>query len=112
MRINVLKVSVHEKQGKGRFSRDAGYNGAFTVVVAPGGNRNITVEEVVEVRSDGVIVKREVVNTAARTAGTFKSKQRIPQMKSLDVGTYDVQLLLMVNGRTAGSHKWRVNVVD
>ncbi len=112
VRINVLKVSVHEKQGKGRFSRDAGYNGAFTVVVAPGGNRNITVEEVVEVRSDGVIVKREVVNTAARTAGTFKSKQRIPQMKSLDVGTYDVQLLLMVNGRTAGSHKWRVNVVD
>lgn len=112
VKVNVLKISVHEKQGKGRFSRDAGYNGAFTVVVAPGGNRNITVEEVVEVRRDGTLVKREVVNTAARTPGTFKSKQRVPQMKSLDVGTYDVQLLLVVNGRTAGSHKWRVNVVD
>lgn len=112
VKINVMKVSVHEKQGKGRFSRDAGYNGAFTVVVAPGGSRNITVEEVVEVRRDGELVKREVVNTAARTPGTFKSKQRIPQMKSLDVGTYDVQLLLVVSGRTAGSHKWRVNVVD
>jgi serine/threonine protein kinase len=112
VKINVLKVSVHEKQGKGRFSRDAGYNGAFTVVVPPGGDRNITVEEVVEVRRDGVMVKREVVNTAQRTPGTFKSKQRIPQMKSLDVGTYDVQLLLVVNGRTAGNHKWRVNVVD
>ncbi len=112
VKVNVLKVSIHEKQGKGRFSRDAGYNGAFTLVVPPGGSRNITVEEVVEVRRDGVMVKREVVNTAVRTPGTFKSKQRIPQMKSLDVGTYDVQLLLVVNGRTTGSHKWRVNVVE
>lgn len=112
VRVNVLKVSVHEKQGKGRFSRDAGYNGAFTLVVPPNGNRNVTVEEVVEVRRDGVLVKREIVNTANRTPGTFKSKQRIPQMKSLDVGAYDVLLLLEVDGRTAGSHKWRVNVVD
>lgn len=112
VKVNVLKVSIHEKQGKGRFSRDAGYNGAFTLVVPPGGSRNITVEEVVEVRRDGVMVKREVVNTAVRTPGTFKSKQRIPQMKSLDVGTYDVQLLLVVNGRMTGSHKWRVNVVE
>lgn len=112
VRVNVVKVSVHEKQGKGRFSRDAGYNGAFTLIVAPGGNRNITVEEVIEVRRDGAMVKREVVHTAVRTPGTFKSKQRIPQMKSLDAGTYDVQLLLVVNGRTTGSHKWRVSVVE
>jgi len=111
-RINVLKVSVHEKQGKGRFSRDAGYNGAFTLAVGPNGDRNVTVEEVVEVLRDGVLVKREVVHTATRTPGTFKSKQRIPQMKSLDVGTYDVRLLLVNNGRTLGSYKWRVDVVD
>jgi len=108
----VLKVSVHEKQGKGRFSRDAGYNGAFTLAVGPNGDRNVTVEEVVEVLRDGVLVKREVVHTATRTPGTFKSKQRIPQMKSLDVGTYDVRLLLVNNGRTLGSYKWRVDVVD
>ena len=63
-------------------------------------------------RTEDSVRKREVVNTAVRTPGTFKSKQRIAQMKSLDAGTYDVQLLLVVNGRTTGSHKWRVNVVE
>ena len=111
-RIAALKVSYHEKQGKGRFSRDAGYNGAFTLSVAPGGNRNLSVEEIVEVRRDGELVKREVINTQVRTPGTFKSKHRIPQMKTLDVGTYDVQLLFVADGRTLGSHKWRVDVVQ
>ena len=105
-----VKVSAHERQGVGRFSRNAGYNGAFRLRVPSGTDRVIEVTEVVVARRAGVEALRTEVTTANRTAGTFKTKQRVQGLKDLDPGTYDLTLMFLHKGRQIGTHSWRLDV--
>jgi len=109
-RVVVVKISVHEKQGTGRFSRDAGYNGSFRLSVPVGADRNLDVSEFVEVYRDGELVREVTVAEEVRTPGTFKAKRRIPGLKTLDPGLYDVNLMFQHNGRTLGKHAWKLTV--
>jgi eukaryotic-like serine/threonine-protein kinase len=109
-KVAVVKVSVHEKQGTGRFSRDAGYNGAFRLSVPLGANRNVEISEVAKVFRDGQLVRDQVVTTEVRTPGTFKSKQRIQGLKTLEPGEYQIQLQFVHEGKTLGQHNWKLMV--
>lgn len=110
--ITPIKVGYHERQGTGRWSRDAGYNGAFTLRFPPGRGQGLSVEEVVVVRQEGRVIKRIPVITETRVPGQFKSKNRIPGLKELSVGLYDLELQFVAEGRTIGSYKWRLEVVN
>lgn len=109
-RIAVVKISVHEKQGTGRFSRDAGYNGAFRLSIPKNASRNWEVSEVAEVYRDGELVREQTVINEMRTPGTFRSKQRIQGLKTLDPGEYEVRLLFISNEQVLGSHQWKLLV--
>ncbi|MCP5179186.1 MAG: protein kinase [Pseudomonadales bacterium] len=110
--VTPIKVAYHDKQGTGRFSREVGYNGAFTLNIPRGAGTTLRVDEVVEVYKGGRLVATQAIKSEARRAGTFKSKERIPGIKQLAPGAYDIKLLFMAEGRTLGSYKWRVQVVD
>jgi len=109
-RVAVVKISVHEKQGTGRFSRDAGYNGAFRLSVPTNASRNWEISEVAEVYRDGKLVREQTVISEIRTPGTFKSKQRIQGLKTLEPGEYEVRLLFVNNNQVLGSHNWKLLV--
>ena len=104
--VTVVKISVHERQGTGRFSRDAGYNGAFRLSVPRGGSRNLEILEVVEVYRDGELVREQTVTTGLRTPGTFQSKQRIQGLKTLDPGEYKLKLLFISERDVLGTYEW------
>jgi serine/threonine-protein kinase len=109
-RIVAVKVSVHERQGTGRLSRDAGYNGSFRLSVPTGAERNVNVVEVVKVYRDGELIREQTVAEEVRTPGTFKTKRRIDGLKTLEPGLYDVNLLFQQDGITLGRHAWKLTV--
>ncbi len=110
VKVAVVKVSVHEKQGTGRFSRDAGYNGAFRLSVPRDASRNWEISEVVEVYRDGELIREQTVVNEMRTPGTFRSKQRIQGLKTLEPGEYQVRLLFVSSEKVLGSHEWKLLV--
>lgn len=110
--IRVRKISVHEQQGTGRFSRAAGYNGSFSLSVPSGRSSELRVEEFLEVSRDGSRVLRELVTAESRQPGIFSSKQRVPALKELPPGPYDVRLVFVTGGVTMGHHDWQLEVVD
>jgi len=109
-RIVAVKVSVHERQGTGRLSRDAGYNGSFRLSVPTGADRNVNVVEVVKIYRDGELIREQTVAEEVRTSGTFKTKRRIDGLKTLEPGLYDVDLLFQQDGITLGRHAWKLSV--
>lgn len=110
--ITPIKVGYHERQGTGRWSRDAGYNGAFNLRFPPGRGQGLPVEEIVVVRQEGRVVKTIPVITETRLPGQFKSKNRIPGLRELSIGLYDLELQFHAEGRVIGSYKWRLEVVN
>ncbi len=105
--VRTIKVSVHDRQRTGRFARSAGYNGAFELT---GASRPVRVEEVADVVLNGRVVRSQTVTVTMRQPGRFQSKQRIPELKSLDVGSYEIRLRFVADGRTIGTHKWALAV--
>ncbi len=105
--VRTIKASVHDRQRTGRFARNAGYNGAFELT---GVSRAVRVEEVADILLDGRVVRSQTVAVAMRQPGRFQSKQRISELKTLDVGSYEVRLRFVADGRTIGSHKWALSV--
>ncbi len=110
--VRVLKIAVHQRQGTGRFSRAAGYNGDFTLAMPGSGRRGLEIEEMLEVSRDGRQVLRQVVDSKFRDAGVFESKHRVPALKQLAPGIYDVRLLFLAGGKPLGHHDWKLEVVD
>lgn len=110
--VRVRKISVHERQGTGRFNRAAGYNGSFSLSVPSGRSNELRVEEFLEVSRDGRRVLRELVTSESRRPGMFGSKQRVPALKELPPGPYDVRLVFVAQGVTVGHHDWKLEVVD
>ena len=109
-KVTPIKVSVHEKQGSGRFSRAAGFNGAFRLATAVGGSRNVEIQDVLEVRRDGVLLFGEPLETSVRTPGQFKLKTRVQRLKELEPGEYDLRLSFRHQGREIGNYDWRLTV--
>ena len=105
--VRSVKVSVHEKQRTGHFSRNAGYNGAFTL---SGTNRSLQIDEIVDIYQAGSLLRSQPVTSASRRPGKFKTKQRIPDLKTLAPGSYELRLRFVANGRTLGTHKWQLQV--
>ena len=106
------KVGYHDRQGTGRFSRDAAYNGRFMLRFPPGRGKGLVVEEIVVVRQDRQIVKTIPVVTETRVAGQFKSKNRIPGLRELPIGLYDLELQFHAEGQVIGNYKWKLEVVN
>jgi hypothetical protein len=110
--VRVLKINVHKRQGTGRFSRAAGYNGDFDLQAPGAGSTPLHIDEFLEVRRNGQDVLREFVRSAPHRPGRFESKQRVPALKRLDPGMYEVRLVLVADGRTLGFHDWNLEVAD
>ena len=110
--IRTVKVGAHENQGTGRFARNAGYNAAFALSVPRGMPGEIEVEEFVRVFDSQGLVREQSVKVATRRAGQFKSKERIPDLKTLAPGDYRVQLQFRHNGKVIGTTDWTLTVRD
>ena len=108
--VRAVKVSVHQRQGTGRFSRAAGYNGAFTLAAPSADAQPLIIEEYIEVIRDGRQLMRELTGSKLRAPGRFGSKARIPGLKKLAHGTYTVRLVFEHKGRRLGTHEWTVQV--
>lgn len=107
--VRATKVSVHERQRTGFLSRAAGYNGSFALS-APQGAQPLQIDELVEVYRNGQRLTRQVINSQVRKPGRFKSKQRIPGLKELGPGNYQMRLLFESDGRKLGQHEWTLVV--
>ncbi len=107
LKVRAIKVSVHERQRVGAFARSAGYNGSFELT----GTRSSTrIEEIADILRNGRVVRSQSVQVVTRKPGRFKSKQRIPDLKTLQPGRYEVRLRFVAGERTIGSHQWKLNV--
>ena len=109
--VKALKVSVHERQRTGRLSRAAGYNGSFALSSPPGG-QPLSIDELVEVYRNGTLVNRQLIHSETRKPGRFKSKQRIPGLKELQAGEYQVRLVFESGNRRLGQHQWNLQVAN
>ncbi len=108
--VRVLKIAVHERQGTGRFSRAAGYNGDFSLSLPGGDRRRLQVDEMLEVRQGGRQVLRQLVTSELRKPGVFQSKHRVPALKQLTPGVYDLRLVFVAKGQPIGHHDWKLEV--
>ncbi len=108
-RVRAVKVATHERQGTGRFSRNAGYNGAFALSGISG---TVQIDEIADVYQNGRRVMHQLVHSEKRRAGTFKSKQRIVGLKDLQPGDYELVLRFERSGHTIGTHRWKLEVTD
>ena len=103
------KVSAHDRQGRSRLSRAAGYNGSFALSV-PRGGQAVQIDELVEVYRAGQRLTRQLIHSEVRKPGRFKSKQRIPGLKELGPGSYQMRLVFEFEGKALGQHEWTLTV--
>ena len=86
-------------------SKQMFHNGSF-MLAGPRNGQPLTIDEVVVVYQEGRQVDRKVVHSSTREIGRFKSKQRIPGLKSLAPGVYQIRLVFETEGRRLGQHEW------
>ena len=108
-RVVATKVSAHDRQGRSRLSRAAGYNGSFALSV-PRGGQAVQIDELVEVYRNGQQLTRQLIHSEVRKPGRFKSKQRIPGLKELGPGSYQMRLVFEFEGKALGQHEWTLIV--
>ena len=108
-RVVATKVSAHDRQGRSRLSRAAGYNGSFALSV-PRGGQAVQIDELVEVYRAGDRLTRQLIHSEVRKPGRFKSKQRIPGLKELGPGSYQMRLVFEFEGKALGQHEWTLTV--
>ena len=108
-RVVATKVSAHDRQGRSRLSRAAGYNGSFALSV-PRGGQAVQIDELVEVYRAGQRLTRQLIHSEVRKPGRFKSKQRIPGLKELGPGSYQMRLVFEFEGKALGQHEWTLTV--
>jgi serine/threonine-protein kinase len=97
---SIADISVHGTM------RASGRPAGYSAVVDVRGTGAVVVTEIIEIQQYGRQVLRETVSSQTRSAGRYRTRQRITALRTLSAGSYSVQLVIESGGRTLAQHRW------
>lgn len=101
---NIDKIDVHRVVRTGVLNRAGGYNMRVTL------KKSLVVNEYYEVYRGRKRIIRRLVVSKFRSAGVFKSKQRIRELKELDKGEYSARVRIESGSTLLAEHRFGLSI--